>query len=172
MYINLNDVIHVVITMDMLLEDYLLTGYYLLSLCLTKDIHNIAFFEEGAWGEQILCNWCISSKVIWKLNRITDYFSNTAGFTSDPREWLLNLSSHKKIDKLFTYLHNNNDYYPHCPYQIIDYHIQYEIIGIDCELHSIEENTKNIDFTMKAVSFLTSKSFQYSLPHDIIHLCF
>jgi len=171
MYINLNDIIRVVITMDMLFEDYLLTGYYLLSLCLTKDIHNIEFFEEGTWGKQILCYWCISSKVIWKLNRITDYFSNTAGFTSDPREWLFRLSSHKKIDKFFLILYNNH-YYPHCPYQIIDNHIRYEIAEIDSELQSIEKNIGYIDFTIKAVSFLTSKSFQYSLPHDIIHLCF
>jgi hypothetical protein len=155
----------------MLFEDYLLSGYYLLSLCLTKDIHNITFFEEGTWGEQVLCNWCISSKVIWKLSTITNYFSNTAGFSSDPREWILSVCSQKKIKKFFLMLYNNN-YYSHCPYQIIDYHISCEISEIHCELQSIEKNTRDIDFTIKAVTMLTSKSFTHSLPHDIIHLCF
>lgn len=170
-YINLNDVVRVVITIDMLFKDYLLTGYYLLSLCLTKDICQLAFFEEGAWGEQVLCNWCISSKVIWKLNRITDYFPNTAGFSSDPREWLFSFSSEKKIEKFLNILYNNH-YYLHCPYQIINYHICDEIAEIDDKLQLIEKNTNDVDFTIKAVAILTSKSFRYSLPYDIIHMCF
>jgi len=170
-YINFMDVVRVVITMDMLFEDYLLSGYYLLSLCLTKDIHDLAYFEQGAWGEQVLCNWCISSKVIWKLSRITNYFPNTAGFSSDPREWILSKSSRKKIEKFFLVLYNN-DYYPHCPYQLIDYHISCEIAEIDEELDIIEVETEKIDFAIKTVALLTSNKFAYSIPHDIIHLCF
>ena len=170
-YINLNDVIRVVMTMDMLFEDYMLSGYYLLSLCLTKNVHDLAYFEEGTWGEQVLCNWCISSKVIWKLSRITYHFPNTAGFSSDPREWIFSISSERKIEKFFVFLYNN-DYYPHCPYQLIDYHISCDIAEIDDELQSIEKNTRDVDFTIKAVTLLTSKSFEYALPLDIIRLCF
>jgi hypothetical protein len=170
-YINLNDVARVVMTMDMLFEDYLLAGYYLLSLCLTKDIRDIQFFEEGAWGEQVLCNWCISSKVVWKLSRITDYIQNTAGFTSDPREWICSVSSRRKIENFFQVLYAN-DYYEHCPYKIIDYHISCEVSEIDDELKSIEEKTSDVDFTIKTVALLTGKSFPYSLPLDIIPLFF
>ena len=173
-YINLNDVIRVVMTMDMLFEDYMLSGYYLLSLYLTKNVRNLTYFEEGTWGEQVLCNWCISSKVIWKLNRITHHFPNTAGFSSDPREWIFTISSRKKIEKFFLILHNKQYEYDreHCPYQIVDNELSCEIDEIDNELQSIEENIRNVDLTIKAVALLTNKSFQYSLPLDIIHLCF
>jgi hypothetical protein len=170
-YININDMARVVMTMDTLFGDYLLAGYYLLSLCLTKNIRDIQFFEEGTWGEQVLCNWCISSKVVWKLSGISDYFPNTAGFTSDPREWLLSVSSRKKIENFFLVLYGN-DYYEHCPYEVISYHISCQISEIDEELTLIEKETRDVDFTIKAVTLLTSKSFPYSLPLDIIHLCF
>ena len=170
-YINLMDEVRIVITMEMLFQDYLLNGYYLLSLCLTKNIRELSFFEEGSWGDQIMCNWCISSKVIWKLNSITDYFPNTAGFSSDPREWIFSKSSQKKIDKFFLMLYNN-DYYQHCPYQIIDYSITCELLDIDNELKSIEEYTRDIDFTIKTVALLTSNKFAYTLPSDIMRLCF
>lgn len=170
-YINLMDEVRVVITMDMLLQDYLLNGYYLLSHCLTKNINDLTYNEEGTWGEQVMCNWCIESKVIWKLTGITDYFPNIAGFTSDPREWIFSLSSDKKINKFFSLLYNN-DYYEHCPYKIIDYHISCEILEIDNELTSTEEETTKIDFIIKTIALMTSNKFKYCLPQEIMHLCF
>jgi len=169
-FINLNDEVRVVITMDMLFQDSLLAGYYLLSLCLTKNIHELSF-GQGTWGTQVLCNWRISSKVIWKLSRITNYFPNTAGFSSDPREWIFTMSTEKKIEKFFVMLYNN-DYYPHCPYQIMEHYISWEIEAIGDELTSIEENIQQTDFTINAVALLTSKSFAYALPSDIMRLCF
>jgi hypothetical protein len=169
-YINLMDKIRVVITIDTLMQDYLLRGYYFLSLCLTKNINDLINYE-GTWGEQVMCNWCISSKVVWKLNRITNYFPNTAGFTSDPREWIFSLSSSKKVENFFSLLYDN-DYYEHCPYQMIDYYISEEIHEIDDELNSIEEKTEKIDFIIKTVALMTSDKFKYCLPPDIMHLCF
>jgi hypothetical protein len=46
-YINFMDTIRVVITIDMLLQDYLLSGYYFLSHCLTKNINDLTYNEEG-----------------------------------------------------------------------------------------------------------------------------
>jgi hypothetical protein len=169
-YINLLDQVRVVMTMDMLLQDYLLSGYYHLSLFLTENVHNLTYFEKGTWGEQVLCNWCISSKVIWKLSKITDYFSNTAGFSSDPRQWTFRKSTCRKIDRFFAFLYDN-PYYQHCPYEIMNYYISYEIDEIGVELENIEKETEKIDFTIKTVALLTSNKFAYPIPHDIIRLC-
>jgi len=175
-YINLMDEFRVVITIDMLFQDYLLAGYYLLSLCLTENVHNLTYFEDGTWGEQVLCNWCIASKVIWKLCGITNTFPNTAGFTSDPRLWIFKKSTTKKIEKFFSVLYDTsyfqNYYHEQCPYATMDFYISNEVDLIDIELKSIEEYTNKADFTIKTIALLTSNKFAYSLPHDIMQLCF
>lgn len=171
-YINLADDVRVVITIDMLFQDYLLAGYYLLSLCLTENVRNLVYSDEGTWGEQVLCNWCIPSRVIWKLRGFTDYYSNTSGFSSDPREWIFKKSSNKKIDKFFLYLYNNEYYAEHCPYYIMDAYVSFETDIIQDELENLEKETEEMDFTIKTIALLTSKKFHHSLPHDVMRLCF
>jgi hypothetical protein len=45
-FINQMNNIRIVITIEMLYKDYLLYGYYLLSLCLTQNIDNPLYFEK------------------------------------------------------------------------------------------------------------------------------
>jgi len=179
-YINLMDEIRVVIPIDMLFQDYLLAGYYLLSLCLTENVHNLIYHENGTWGEQggdqVLYKWCISSKVVWKLCKTTGYIPNTVGFVSDPHYWKYSESKPKKIERFFSILYDttyfNNSYHQQCPYLTMDFCISNEIELINTELSPIEEYTNKTDFTIKAVALLTSSKFAFSLPHDIMHLCF
>jgi len=55
---------------------------------------------------------------------------------------------------------------------MIHRHISEEIEDIHNKLLKIEKDTDKINFTLKAIVLLTNKKFEYSLPHDIIHLCF
>lgn len=172
-FINLCNESHIVITIDMLKEDYFLYGYYLLSICLTQNIEIPFNIEKKTWGNNIISHWCNVSNInYYKFIEIVDYFPNIINISSKITELNYTVSSCDKIEKFFTSFYDNSIYSKNSPYYIIERFISQEIEDIHVNLLNIEEEINKIDFRLKTISLLTSKKFIYSLPHDIIHLCF
>jgi len=164
-YINLCNENHIVITIDMLMQDYFLHGYYLLSICLTENIENPFNIEKKTWGN-------VSNINYYKFIEIKDYFPNIIVKSSNIKEWNYSISSSNNIDKFFASFYDNSIYSKNSPYYIVERFISQEIEDIHLNLLNIEDEINKIDFRLKTISLLTSKKFIYSLPHDIMHLFF
>lgn len=169
-YITTNNIGSVVISFDELMSYETLYGYYLLSLHFTQDITKVTYFEEGRpWA--FTCSddnkWCISAKVFWKTMYITCYFENLYGFKSDPRTWKLSHSSDKKTKKFITNFYTEDDF-DMDPFDILNLTIMNEIGELESELLLEEKIIDKLNFSIKTAAYMTSKTFQFSLPLDLV----
>ena len=150
-------------------NDNWLYSYYLLSLHLTPDRSKIIFIDDSCECEYYPNRQWVLPTIIsweWDWNEFTE--GNYISFETDPREWVLTLSSNDEIANLL-YLIPHKEFYYVSPYSIMESLTLWEIDLIEMELTEEEEIIEQIEFEIKGAANLMSK---FSLPAEIALLCF
>lgn len=143
---------NITITFDQLKNNHNLYGFYLLSIALTPEPTIIYYCDDGCF-----CNfnperkWSIETLILDKYMKFKK--NNFCGFETDPRKWILTLSSNQEYDT-----------FPDYCYDILNFFIEYEIMQLSVEIEKEEDEINEVNFQIKTAANLMSK---FSLPCDI-----